>query len=104
MTATATNKSVTLISCTNMAASGILVQGKQISDDWQVHAEGCRDLKEMQSIFGRVARHAFQKFDSLVAARDNFNAEMGAGGSAGFTDEEGGWDFNRDVSVKPCCK
>jgi hypothetical protein len=58
----------------------------------------------MQRIFGRFSSHAFQKFDSLVAARDNFNAEMGAGGSAGFTEEEGGWDFNRDVSVKPCCK
>lgn len=97
-------KTVVLVNCANMGASGILVRGKRISDDWQLHAEGCRDLKEMRRIFGRFNPAAFDApVESIDAARDAFNADMGGGGEAGF--EEGtGWDFDRDVTVKPCCR
>ena len=94
---------VTMINCANMAASGILIRGKRITDEWQVHAEGCRDLKEMRGTFGRYMPDAFQIFQSVDDARTDFNAEMGDGGTGGFGEGEG-WDFDRDVTVKPCCK
>ena len=92
----------TQINCANMAATGILIRGKQITDDWQLHADECRDLKEMRRIFGRHDSFAFRPFDSVEAARTDFNAEMGDGGTEGFV--SGGWDFDCDVSIKPCCK
>ena len=89
-----------LISCANMAASGFVIRGKVISDEWQAHAVGCRDLKEMRRIFSMWG-HAFSDPATLDVLRDEFNEEMGSGGTAGF---ENGWDFDRDVVVKPCIK
>lgn len=79
---------------------GLLLRGKAITDDWQLHIEGCADLKAIQKVLR--GRHAIDFHDSIDAARDDFNADMGPGGTAGFTDEEGGWDFDAHVSVKPC--
>lgn len=84
----------TFISCANMGASGILVRGKRISDEFQLHRTGCQDDKAMRKIFGRVAPAAFETFDTIEAARESFNADLG----------DMGWDFDEHVSVKPCCK
>ena len=97
-----TNKAV-LVNCGNMGASGILLRGKTIDDDWQVHRDGCRDLKEMRKLFGRYFPGAFEAPATLEEIRNEFNAEMGGGGTAGFEVGEG-WDFDAHVNVKPCVK
>ena len=82
----------TLINCANMGASGILVRGKQITDDFQLHAKGCQDEKAMRKIFGRYSPDAFEDFETLDAARASFDAEL----------VDMGWEFDSSVTIKPC--
>lgn len=101
-TTTTTEAQAVLVNCANMAASGILIRGKTVSDDWQVHRVGCRDLNAMKKIFGRFAGEGtFSAPATLDELRREFNDEMGSGGSAGFED---GWDFDSHVTVKPCTR
>lgn len=82
----------TLINCANMAGSGILVRGKPVTDEFQIHAKGCRDEKAMRKIFRRFHSSAFEDFETIDEARASFNADLA----------ETGWDFDSDVTLKPC--
>jgi hypothetical protein len=92
---------VAIFNCANLAAAGVMLRGKRVSGDWQVHRVGCRDLTDLLRLSrGRLTQY----FASVAEARAEFNADMGPGGTAGFSEEEGGWDFDRDCEIKPCTK
>lgn len=100
MTADPTDR-VAIFNCANLAAAGVMLRGKRVTGDWQVHRVGCRDLNDLLRLSrGRLTQY----FPSVAAARADFNADMGPGGGAGFSEEEGGWDFDRDCEIKPCTK
>ena len=99
---TDTTVQVEMFDTHRVSASGIMIRGKRITDDWQVHRVGCRDGRDLKRIFGRYDANLVSATGTLDAVRDAFNADMGPGGAAGFTEDEGGWDFDRDVRVKPC--
>lgn len=86
--------SYTFINCANMGASGILVRGKKVTDEFQLHTTGCQDEKAMKKTFGRYAADAFEVYETIEAARVEFNNDLG----------EMGWDFDQHVTIKPCVK
>ena len=95
---------VAIFACTNMAAAGLMLRGKLVTGDWQVHKVGCRDLTDLIRLGGRFHDGA-EYFPSLEAARESFNHDMGIeGGYGDGEDPESGWRFDRDCEIKPCTK
>ncbi len=80
---------------------GLVIRGKPITDQWMLHRTDCQDMKAIRKAlrpFPRAMAVAIEEFASLDEARADFNESMGEAG--GF--DEGGWDFDTDVTVKPC--
>lgn len=94
---------VAIFNCTNLAAAGLMLRGKAITGDWQVHKVGCRDLNDLLRLTRGIHSHFADYYPSIAAAREAFNAEMGGGGSAGF-EEGNGWDFDQHTEIKPCTR
>jgi len=94
---------VAIFSCANLAAAGIMLRGKRVTGDWQVHRVGCRDLNDLLKATRRFLDMA-EYFPSLEAARESFNREMGTESGYGDGTPGSGWDFDRDTEIKPCTK
>ena len=94
---TESTATVALVQTAGLSAIGLILRGKQIKDDWQVHALGCRDLLAIQ----KVVRGRIQTEEGTIAElRESFNADLGE--AAGFTN--GGWDFDTHVNICPCAR
>ena len=96
MTQPANTDKIAIFNCANVIP-GVLLRGKRVTGDWQIHRVGCRDLSELISV--TRGRAQVDYYPTLADAREAFNADMGEAG--GYLP---GWDFDRDTEIKPCTK